>query len=441
MKQATLFIALLGAILLAGCGGNGDTTSQTDFNNGSGDQPFKPTTHLSHRSVVSNYFAGNLQVVDTVQDRLTTYTFAVGAQPTYLQPSPDGTLTLVNNTGANTISSLNNNLEAIKGTVDLGGWTESFVTSVNNKFGFAAVYNYSNATYRTPGAIVRFNPTDGSQNTQVPFPNIRYLAMDVAEKHLLAFTDVEDSAHWVDLNANDPVTQVPPVYVLTLSDASGNPVQLSRPVDAFFSSDSSKAYILSCGIECGGTGNPSVTEVDISTLVLSLSSQTGVANTGTAKVIQQWTVSGARRGLIDLTANRLYVAGSSTTNLIDAGGNVVQDGYFTVIDLAAGTASAPIRTGNGVKRWIRNVNGVFWVASLNCGVQSCVTMVNPTAGSATVLPTAKGDATGISLSVNRGQVYTIEGGDLFIYDQKGNPITSEYTTHIPGQASDVLYID
>ena len=72
MKQATLIFALLGAMVLAGCG-NGDTTSQTTFNNGSGDQPFKPTTHLSHRSLVTNYYAGDLQVMDATQDRLTTY--------------------------------------------------------------------------------------------------------------------------------------------------------------------------------------------------------------------------------------------------------------------------------------------------------------------------------------------------------------------------------
>ncbi len=198
MKQATMIFALLGAIVLAGCG-NGDTTSQSTFNNGSGDQPFKPTTHLSHRSLVTNYYAGQLQVMDATQDRLTTFTFATGALPTYMQSSPDGTLTLVNNTGANSISSFNNNLEAVKATINLGGSTQSFVTSVSNKVGFAAVPNYSNGPilpgqFRLPfGAIARFNPTDGSLNTAVPLPNVQYIAMDTAEKHLLAFSGSDDS--------------------------------------------------------------------------------------------------------------------------------------------------------------------------------------------------------------------------------------------------------
>ena len=116
-----------------------------------------------------------------------------------------------------------------------------------------------------------------------------------------------------------------------------------------------------------------------------------------------------------------------------------------MIDLAAGTAATPLRIGNGVKRWIRNINGTFWVASLSCGVQSCVTLVNSTAISATVLPIAKGNATGISLAAIKGDstddVYTLEGGELFIYDQQGNPVTSEFATDIRGQGSDVIYIN
>jgi hypothetical protein len=425
LKQATTILALLGALILAGCG-NGDTTSQTTFNNGSGDQPFKPITHLSHRSLVTNNFSGQLQVVDTVQDRLTTFTFAVGSQPTYMQSSPDGTLTLVNNFGANTLSSLNNNLEAVKATINLGGFTESFVSSVNNKFGFAAVFNYSNGTTNPTGAILPFNPTDGSLNTAIPFPNVRYLGMDTAEKHMLAFTgantSADDMAYWVDLTNLDQ-NGLPLVSALALPAGT-----FSRPVAAFFSSDSNTAYILNCGVECGGTAAPSVTILNVSN------------DASAPAVLQQIPVSGARRGLIDLTANKLYVAGSTTT-LTDASGNHVQDGYFTSIDLAAKTASAPIRVGNGAKRWIRNINGVFWVASLNCGVQSCVTMVNPATGTAPVLPIAQGDATGISLSINSGRVYTIEGGELFIYNQNGTPFVSQYNTDVKGQASDVLYID
>ncbi len=456
MKQATLVIALLGLIVLAGCSGNSNTTGQSDYNCGSGDEPYKPTTHLTHRSLVTNYYAGNMEVVDATQDRLTSFTFTVGIQPTYMQPSPDGTLTFTNNTGSNSISSFNNRQETVKATINLGGWTQSFVTSTSNKVGFAAVYNYNNGNPpNAPGGIVRFNPTDGSVNTaDIPFPNVRYLSMDTADKHLLAFTDVEDNAHWVDLTTTDPATQVPPYYTLSLSDAAGNAVQLSRPVTAFFSADNSKAYVLSCGATCGGSSPASVTEIDTTTIAPPASPSTGAVIA--AKVLNQWTqVKGAEIGLIDLTANKLYVAGSSmastaidcpfphlaTCTTATSGGNNVQDGYLTVIDLTANTAATPIRIGNGVKRWIQNINGVYWVASLSCGVESCVSLVKPSAGTATTLAVANGDATGIAYQPNTGQIFTIEGGELFIYHQAGDVVSSQYNTDIRGQGSDVLYID
>ncbi len=464
MKQAILILALLGAVLLTGCRPY-DTTGQIDFNNGSGDQPYKPITHLVHRSIVSNYYAGDVQVMDTTQyygDRLTPYSFKTGSQPTYLQPSPDGTLTFINNNGSNSISSLNNLLEAVKGTINLGGSTQSFVTSVDNYFGFAAVPNYSNGLPpNLPGAIDRFNATDGSLNTAIPFPYVTYLAMDPAQKHLLAFTqgDVaapngDDNAYWVDLGAPDDVnTGFPPIAVLSLPAGT-----LSKPVTAFFSSDGTKAYILSCGAACGGASAASVTEIDAFGYGSSqATSYLPSIHQGSATVVQQWPLVnsngvsiGAHIGLIDLAANKLYVAGSTGTLLTDSGGNSVPDGYFTVIDLTAGTASTPIQITNGATGLIRNIQGIFWVASgysgsggpvTGCGVQSCITMVNPATGSATVLPNDRGGATGISLQANSGEIYTIEGGQLYIYDQHGNSIISQYNTDIKGQGWDVLYIN
>ena len=109
-----------------------------------------------------------------------------------MQSSPDGTLTFVNNTGPT------RSPRSI--TTWRGGESDDSARRIDAELchlhratsvGFAAVPNYSNGNLPAlPGAIVRFNPTDGSLNTAIPFPNVRYLAMDTAEKHLLAFTDV-----------------------------------------------------------------------------------------------------------------------------------------------------------------------------------------------------------------------------------------------------------
>jgi YVTN family beta-propeller protein len=446
LKQATLqfswIVILLIAIATTGCGNN-----QATFNQGSGNQPLKPVTRLDHRVLVTNYYAGMLDVVDAVKIQLTPFTFAVGSAPTTMLSSPDKTLTLVNNSGSNSLSTFDNRTEAVKATIPLGGWTQSFVATTDNKRGYAAVYNYSNGTTNPSGAIVPFNPTDGSVSAAIPFPHVLHLAMDPGEEHLLAFTDTDNDAHWVDLQATDPATQGAPYYTLALTDAAANPVTLSRPVAAFFSTDGTKAYVLSCGAECGGSGTASVTEIDTTSITTPVSMTTGTVIG--AKVIQQWVPDpidnwGARVGMLDATTNQLYVAGS-TQLITDSGSNTVQDGWLTVINLSTGAAAAPIRIGNGVKLSIHSINGVLWVGSKNCGVQSCLTMVQPNLLTAQVLATAHGDATGITLASIHGDdtddVYTIEGGELYVYDQTGAPVNSTYNTDIVGQASDVLYIN
>jgi hypothetical protein len=452
LKQALWFFALLGAILSAGCASS-DTTSQTTYNTGTGNEPYKPTTHLLHRAIVTNYYSSLLNVVDATENRLTSYTFATGSQPTYMQSSPDGTLTFINDVGASTIASFNNLQETVKGTVALGGYTNSFVTSKTNFFGFAAVPNYNNGTSRLPGAIVRFNPTDGVVNTQIQFPNVEYLGMDPAQEHLIAFTNganpddqspynVPDIAHWVDLTNNDPSTGVPPYYPLVLTDTSGSPVTLSVPSAVFFSSDGSKAYVLSCGIECGGSDAASVAVIDTTSIKPATPVVTGATGTPiNATVTKVWKVNGAQKGMINTTTNTLYVAGSTGTTTVDSGGNKVMDGWFTAIDLADTTSTpATVAIGPGTNRIIRTIGSGFWIGARNCGVSSCVTMVN-SALSASTLSTAKGDATGITLCTNSSQVYTIEGGRFYFYNESGKPLTSQYQTQINGYVTDVLYID
>jgi hypothetical protein len=68
-------------------------------------------------------------------------------------------------------------------------------------------------------------------------------------------------------------------------------------------------------------------------------------------------------------------------------------------------------------------------------------MVNGALTSASMLATANGDATGITLCTNRNEVYTIEGGLFYFYNESGKPLTSQYQTDVKGQAFDVLYID
>jgi hypothetical protein len=119
------------------------------------------------------------------------------------------------------------------------------------------------------------------------------------------------------------------------------------------------------------------------------------------------------------------------------------DGWFTEISLASLTSTPTvIAIGPGTNRIIRNIQNTWWIGAQNCGVQTCITNVNSALSAATPLPQpAKGNATGITLAANSGEVYTIEGGQFYMYTQSGATVISQYTTDVKGQAYDVLYIN
>lgn len=439
MKRATCILALTGALLLTGCGAfhNGDTTENSTYNDGTGSQPYKPVTHLSHRALITNYYSGQLDVLDTYYSKLTSYTFTVGTEPTNMFSTYDGYYTVVVNGGAGSLSTFDNRGEKIRGTVTpacSGSIKSVALSTTSNKNGYAAVYGCSLGSAYQPGAIIQFDPYDASLTQTIPVPDPTYVALDPAEKHLLVFSDLDNSARWVDLTAADAANNgYPPYYVLDLGSVS-----LSDPTAAFISSDSKTAYVLSCGSECGGTSTPSVTTIDLSSITAPTSADGMTGTTLTATATQLSVPNGARVGLYSASASKLYVAGSTT--MVSSG---VQDGYLTVVDLAAGTAGTPIQIGNGKKTKIYNANGTLWVLSTGCGVESCITLVPPSTSATSISPlaTEHGDATGVTYASNNGYIYTIEGGELYIYTQSGSPITSEYTTDVKGDAYDVLYIN
>ena len=143
--------------------------------------------------------------------------------------------------------------------------------------------------------------------------------MDPAEKaparlHLgdTSTPNGDDNAYWVDLTTIDPDTGFPPISVLTVPAGSA----LSRPVAAFFSTDSTKRLHPELRhrvrrrqrVQRHRDRQPSAYNIS-SPRPPALSP--GIHRHRHRR--QQWPVSGARIGLIDLTANKLYVAGSTAT--------------------------------------------------------------------------------------------------------------------------------
>lgn len=367
-------------LIISGCGG------------GAPKQPVT-TSQIAKRAFVSNQVVGQLQIVDAQKDALSlTHSIIVGASPTFMVESPNKMLTLVFNSGSNSISIVSNATEAQIAIIQLPDFTDSIVISPDNKFAFVAV--------RNAGLIEVIDLTTGAlTTTPVAVSNVRHLSLSHNGSTLLAFPDNSDTVFSISTaNLAAGATPIP---------AAGQTSPFSRPVQAVFSSDDSTAYILSCGQECGGLPNTtSVTALAISN----------------SKVGMPVSVAGATVGLMD-TGGNLYVAG----------GNTLQ-----VITMPALTAGNPVVISDGIHNLIAlGSNGQLFIGSHACtdtGAAGCLTIFNVGTGKAAIQPAA-GDVTGIEPIPGRNVVYVCVGGELVVYDTTmGTPSSP---IDIVGKAIDV----
>jgi hypothetical protein len=174
----------------------------------------------------------------------------------------------------------------------------------------------------------------------------------------------------------------------------------ARPVNAFFSSDSNTAYVISCGVECGSTAGASVAQLDIPSKTIKATVPVGGASVGL------------------LNGGTLYVAGNpgpagtydaitvSSMTRVTTNSVAIGDGYHSTMALS---------TNN--KLYI----GASTCMNLTTGCLSVVDVSNNTADAP--LP-PRGNVTGMLAIAGRNTVYVIEGGFLVIYDT---------TTDTPGK--------
>jgi hypothetical protein len=399
LKRAAFSIIFAAALALAwtGCGGGDSSNNQ-------------PTTSkLANRAFVTNNFTGALQIVDAKTDRATAFQVVVGSLPTQVLLAKDKSLILVYASGSNSLLGVDPATEAIKASGTLSARSDSFVISDDVKFVYAAVKN-AVITGQPNGAVQRFSLTDSSVSlSPVSVPNVRWIALSHAGTTLLAFSDQSNAVMKMDPTATTP----------TLTPVVG---PFERPIAAFFSSDDSKAYILNCGPECGGT-TASVTELTI-------------ANGTTRNV----PVSAASIGLLDGTT--LYVAGTPNDPL----GGSAADGTFQAVDTAAMTAGTAKTISGGSHSSIMSAGGKIWVGASSCGAnKGCLSIYNTSDQTVKIddptgTATAKGNVTGMSPIGGRNVVYIVEGGELRVYDiATGNEITP-LALDIVGQAFGVVAI-
>jgi DNA-binding beta-propeller fold protein YncE len=389
------FVAILSGaalLILAACGG-GSSSSSTSTT--------ATTSGILKRALVTDKFNGVTHIFDAATDTTKGNTISTGGGSSILGLFPDKKHTIVVASGNNSVSVVDNTTETVVANFPLPNFTESIALSADNKTVYAAVRN-APVLGQISGLIeiMDITATTGAPTGNIQVPAVRRLAISNNGNKLLAFSDNSNQVAVID-TATKAVTMV-----------SG----FDHPVSAVFSSDDATAYVLSCGIECGGT------TTKVNTLTMS-------SNAVGADVI----VSGATTALLD--SGNLYVAGNSGANgkldiiavstmTVTKSGVAITNGFHSVMALGA--------------------NGRLFIGSTGCGNISsgCLSVYNT--GSSSVVNSAggAGDVTGLQPISGRSVVYVIEGGELIIWDTTTDaPLPANKQVDIVGQAWDVKLID
>jgi len=403
LKRAVLLLVSSAALLvLVSCGGSGNSVTGPN-----GNATLNAPSKLQNRAFITNQYSGNIQIVDSQNDTTAYYTvtnnntgnttpggspaaavnIVVGSSLTWEVLSPDDLETLVYDPLSNTLTFITNASESMNGSVNLAGWASMAVYSPDSKNVYVPV-PAAPITNSRPGAVQIISTASGTVSATIPVPSAQFAAISPNGNTLLVFAANSDTMYLLNVSSTSPSGVAIPGF--------------SRPVNAFFSSDSNTAYILNCGPECGSTaGPPSVMKFDVP------------SQTITARV----PVGGASVGLLKNTT--LYVAGYP-------GGST---GTFDVVDVGSMTRSTPnpivIGDGNHTTMAISN-NNKMYIGAVTCAnvTVGCLSIVDLGKVAADPQPTPLGVVTGMQSIPSRNVMYVIQGGVLNIYDTTAGQLQS-----------------
>lgn len=395
MKRAVLLLVSWGALLfIVSCSSSGTSTTTPN-----GNATVNAPSMLKNRAFITNQFSGNLQVVDSQNDTTAYYTvtnnntgntslgFAagtavsimVGGSLTFAILSPDDLETVVYNPTTFTLTFVTNSSEATNGSVNLANWADMALYSPDSSKIFTPVPN-APITNSRPGGVQVIDTATAAITSTYPVPAAHSVAISPNGNTLLVFALNSDTMFLIDLTASAPTAVAIPGF--------------ARPVNAFFSSDSSTAYVINCGPECGSTaGPPSVMSFNLASRTISTTVP----------------VAGASVGL--LKGNNLYVAG------FPGGSN----GTFDAVDVSnmTRTTANPIAIGDGSHTTMAiSNNNKMYIGALTCSNTTigCLSIVDLGAMKLDGVGQPLGAVTGLQSIPNRNTMYTVQGGYLYIYD-------------------------
>jgi len=416
-------------------------------------------SHLTHRAFVSDEEHGTLHILDAQHDSDSGVSITTGAQPGTMALSPDKSITLVFDAGADSLAVVSNSQESVLGRIVLPNLSTSYVSLVGNTVGFAAVSNFNVAPCkpRCVEVVDLFTTfivtnTVNLDTTGQPLNAATTLVLSPLENKLLVFGGPAEHADTLTV-IDTAAAQTTPATAAT--QLGPNPAFFSRPVSAVFSSDSTKAYVFNCGFECGPDA-----PAPASVTVLDMTQTPPVPPTNIP-------VDGASTGLL-LNGIMLYVAGSppgagctcppaticeapataattcgrleiinTATNppTVATSGVVISDGYHNLMELTS--------------------NNKLFIGAITCSA-GCLTILDTGTNQPTVDGNS-GNVTGIAPITGRDVVYVVEDvaagsldcqgqlpclGKLRIYDATASvPKLTPAQIDIVGKAVDVKEID
>ena len=382
---------------------------------------------LSNRAFITNQYSGNIQVVDSQKDTTSYYTvtnnntgntslgFAagtavsimVGGSLTFELLRPDDVETLVYDPTSFTMTFITNSTETSAGSVTLANSAPMAVYSPDSTKIYVPVpaAAVTNARLGEVQVITATTSTASAAITNFfPVPSANSVAISPDGNKLLVFASNSDNMYFIDLTATAPTAVAIPGF--------------ARPVNAFFSSDSSTAYVINCGPECGSTaGPPSVMRFNIASQTITATVPVGGASVGLMK------------------NNNLYVAGYP-------GGST---GTFDVVNVGSMTRTTanPIAIGDGSHTTMAmSNNNKMYIGAVTCSNTSvgCLSIVDLGSMKLDGVGQPLGAVTGLQSIPNRNTMYTIQGGYLYIYDTTTGDLQSTQIRFI-GALNSVVQVD
>jgi len=363
---------------------------------------------LAKRVFVANKNS-TVNIVDANLDVLSFTAISGITTPQYfIRGGGANTIGVMDNT-AGSVTLIDTDTEAVTQSVSLQAPSDSVVLTNDGNWAYAA--------FNSIGEVVAISVTGSVSNvTFSGLSGARRLVLSNSNNKVLVFRDNSTSMSIIDVATNvaTPVTIA----------ASLGAFQLDNPYTGVFSSDDTKAYILSCGSECGGT------QASVSVLDIASATITGTVN-----------VDAATAAILDSTGANLYVVGS----LNNVGKiNVVSISALTATHLAVSlpnglhTASTMAMTSNG-KIYIGSTGCTTTGAINAAGSTGCLAVFTIAGNSVTTLANL-GNVTSVEPISGRMVMYVTSGGELYIYNYTTDTLQATQIDII-GLAQDARLID